>query len=138
MPETKPMTPVLPATDAEIDELRNGLVDVLDGPWLLLLDEDQTPIEIVQDDNHDMRVCFPTSNDPATANHIARCSPDRIRALLARLDAAERDRDAWFNAAFKISGSGMSKRTFIDKYKPHLGVSEETAARMRAALEASQ
>lgn len=46
----------------------------------------------------------------------------------------ETDAMAWFNACWKISGTGMSKRVFLDKYKSHLGVSEDVAARMRAAL----
>lgn len=44
----------------------------------------------------------------ADADHMARCNPDNIRALLARLHAAEKDagryrwltRQAWFQSAF--------------------------------------
>jgi hypothetical protein len=42
---------------------------------------------------------------------------------------------AWFNACWKLSGTGMSKVQFLAKYRSHLGVSDEVAERMRAALD---
>lgn len=44
---------------------------------------------------------------------------------------AHDDALAWFDACFKLSGTGMSKVQFLDRYKPALGISDEVADRMR-------
>jgi hypothetical protein len=79
-------------------ELRAGLVGVAEGPWELLRDDDETPLEIVRSADMNHRICFPTSNDPTTAEHLRRCSPDNIAALLDEREAMKAALDAcnWY------------------------------------------
>ena len=76
-----------PITDAEIAELRAGLEGLPDGPWTA------SPWHI-EEGNPAVRVregwVFCTTPSDAWSAHVARCSPDKIAALLARLEAAER------------------------------------------------
>lgn len=90
------------ATDAEIAELREGLEGVTPGPWQTgrLGDIDlshvvdfgappRAPFMIMRPASA-YGVCHADdSSSPKNAAHVARCSPDFISALLARLDAQE-------------------------------------------------
>lgn len=84
-------------------ELRAGLNDVTPGPWQASPQKGR-PRHGVQaqvfryhaDDDTSILAVDMTETEAeatATAAHIARCSPENIRALLDALDAAERERD---------------------------------------------
>ncbi len=79
-------------------ELRAGLGGVTPGPWQFV------PHYFSNGDIKRRSVCVERSkydwidliadlNNEADAAHIARCSPENVRALLDALDAAERERD---------------------------------------------
>lgn len=71
-----------PLTEARVNEMLAGLEGVTEGPWMVAYDDEtECPAEIVQQSNWDHRICFPTSNKPANAAHIARCDPSTIRQL---------------------------------------------------------
>lgn len=84
-------------TDAEIAELRAGLEGVTPGPWTISASNvgRTDAVGITASDDEwvvaDVWSDVPEMEKAAAANaaHIARCSPDKIAALLARLDAAE-------------------------------------------------
>lgn len=60
-----------------------------------------------------------------------------IDALEARAAELERDRLAWFEAAFRLSGTGFSRKVFVGKYAGHMGIEPDVAARILSALEPS-
>lgn len=77
-----------------VERIREGLEGVTPGPWFVAYDDEtEAPLEILQEANWDNRVCFPTSDNPATGEHLANCSPENIRALLDLLVAVEKERD---------------------------------------------
>lgn len=95
-------------TDAEIAELRAGLEHCTPGPWVLEIETSEHVDESDEDRQPEVYVCSPATVCDYTvvatmgraeairhdrksrdAAHITRCSPDKIAALLARLDAAE-------------------------------------------------
>lgn len=84
------------ATDAELAELRDGLEGVTPGPWANNASGHVYSKPLMKTI---MKPWNANGDDPI---HIARCSPDRIRALLARLDAAER-REKELRKALKMT-----------------------------------
>ena len=114
-------------TDAEIAELRAGLEGVTPGPWKWwtscswrrLSSEHRGYSKdggvicptVSQSDGHPDIIASQEDMD-----HIARCSPDKIAALLARLDAAE---GGWQDIA---TAPPMSRVLVAGWQKPRHGV----------------
>jgi hypothetical protein len=97
-PATQEGRPAL-ATDDEIAELKAGLDGVTPGPWEFPGTRIGGDASVISGERliasvHPRRFRAPFAEDnaerDANAAHIARCSPLRIRALLACLEAAER------------------------------------------------
>lgn len=83
---------MIPMTDAELEELKAGLEGVTPGPWKARLDACRRceAEEKAEGDIDEIPIGFHARfGKLADAAHIARCSPDAIRSLLARLEAAE-------------------------------------------------
>lgn len=133
------------ATDAEIEALRAGLEGVTPGPWKWwtsnswrrLKRDDRGITQSVLEpfvNRSDRHPDLDGSEEDMA--HIARCDPDRIRALLNRLDASERQvkalREAVFTsvAAMKIASAlpGVSNEYDF----------EPAIAKCRAALQGDQ
>lgn len=80
-----------PITDAELEELKAGLIGVTPaGPWAAYMDryEVRKAANFIGDQEI-VAMCATGRGAGKRAAHIARCSPDKMAALLTRLDAAE-------------------------------------------------
>lgn len=87
-----------PMTDAELEDLKAGLGGVTPGPWAI--HDDGCALAVTPFNRNAPLIAEMIEQGDATdrgmwgseyqnAAHLARCSPDKIAALLARLDAAE-------------------------------------------------
>jgi hypothetical protein len=85
-------------TDAELEDLKAGLAGVTPGPWEFFPPEGggwREPYSSAGLFNEDCEKVIDcewasaTEVGQQTYRHIARCSPDKIASLIARLEAAE-------------------------------------------------
>jgi hypothetical protein len=76
-------------------DIRAGLDGVTPGTWEMVPAGNRPEVyaSTRQAWGHDLLCRVESLNPAKDAQHIARCSPDNIRALLDALDAAERERD---------------------------------------------
>ncbi|MBX9907450.1 MAG: hypothetical protein K2Z25_01925 [Beijerinckiaceae bacterium] len=88
-------------TDHELEELKAGLAGLPAGPWTMSpwhIEEGPSVVRVAEG-----WVLCPTSADSHAA-HLARCSPDKIASLIARLEAAEGARSP--SATFEVHQDG--------------------------------
>lgn len=88
-----------PITDAELEELKAGLVGVTPGPWRAskvkgyridyVFSEHPSRAPTPEYPHRHFVAEMDCGNASEDVEHIARCSPDKIAALIARLEAAE-------------------------------------------------
>jgi hypothetical protein len=96
-------------TDAELEDLKAGLAGVTPGPWQKMRvpgSGDEQVYAIMAQPSPALRgFTMPIAwADEPMASHILRCSPDKIAALIARLEAAEGAKPA--DATFEVHQDG--------------------------------
>ena len=130
------------ASDAEVEALRRGLDGVTPGPWECHTQTrygDRSEVEEIEIWSDGLDVLIGTEVRRAhldggrrTMAHIARCSPDAIARLLARLTAAEQD------TAKRIAEAVAAERAKVVELEGRLETAIRSHNRNAALLAAAQ